>query len=389
MAPAAQPRALLKKGKKAALPPKKAGGFDYPTQLVGTSAWKGDDGQPVTVYYDPNTGADGKAVAQYVLDHIDDVMASCDFWFGVKGRGGNVIVAPDFGGAYHYGCDFDSGGDWYLSLSDKDTTVGLAVAEITESYMGLQAKGWNCGGSGGEALSRVLAEIATGGATGAMIDYSAGPSWNGANWIDRDSGTDQDYPSTGCGVLYLWWMLSQGHTIEAITQAGESGGVLAGNYRTLTGKTTAWTDFKAAVAAVGGAGSFDNDNPFNAPNPPYPAGSGPTPPPGPPPGPGTIELTGTLDFFGQMLPIKLTGTGTCGAGGGGVHTINVVAFLAAVAKLGVDIQKGDYLAAVYDLEAAFAALGGTAIGKHLPHFSRHLQAHVETAPVLQAGPPKP
>jgi len=298
---------LLKAGKKLPLRETHANGFDYRVTLVGKSAWLGKDGKPVTVYYDPSTGAAGLTVAQYVLEKIEDVMRSCDAWFGVSGLGGNIIVAPDFGGAYHYGCSFDQGGDWYLSLSDQDTTVGLAVAEITESYMGLQAKGWNCGGSGGEALSRVLAEIATGGPDGAMRDYSAGPSWTGADWINRDSGTDQDYPSTGCGVLYLWWLLSLGHTVEQIVQAGESGGVLAGNYRDVTGKkqTDAWTDFKAAIKAIGGAGSMQNDNPFGAKNPPYPAG-GPTPPPPPPPSAGDLlDTRGTLTVDGKTFDVEV------------------------------------------------------------------------------------
>ncbi len=301
------PRVLVRRGTPLRIRPKKGIGFDYPTTLVGTSQWLGSDGRPVTVYMDTSTGTTGLSVAQHVLAAIEGVMTSCDAWFGVRGLSGNVIVAPDFGGAYHYGCDFSSGGDWYLSLSAPDTTVGLAVAEITESYMGLQARGWNCGGSGGEALSRVLAEIATGGAAGAMVDYSAGPSWDGANWIDRDSGTDQDYPSTGCGCLYLWWLISQGYTVERIVQAGESGGALAGNYRTVTGDTTtgaAWTKFRAAVAAAGGASATDDDNIFRAPNPVYPAGG--TPPPPPPPPPSTLlDTTGTLTLGDQTYPVEL------------------------------------------------------------------------------------
>ena len=223
------------------------------------------------------------------------------------GLGGNCIVAPDFGGAYHYGCSFDGGGDWYLSSGANDVVVGLAVAEITESYMGLQAKGWNCGGSGGEALSRVLAEIATGGASGALADYTTGPSWNGQNWIDRDSGTDQDASSTGCGTLYLWWMLSIGYTVEEIVQAGESGGVLAGNYRSVDGKTTAWADFQKAIKAVGGTGSMTNDNPWNVPTPPYPAGSSPAPAPTPGGGGGTLTAQGSMNFLGTMMPVTLSG----------------------------------------------------------------------------------
>src|SRR5207249_1513039 len=149
-------RVLMKKDRPIPVHHKKKTGFDYPAKLIGVSQWKGQDGKGVSVYYDPSTGSAGKAAAEYLLSKIDDVMNSCDVWFGVKGFSGNALVCPDFGGAYHYGCDFQDGGDWYLSISDKETVVGLAMAEISESYMGLQGKGWNCGGSGGEALSRVM-----------------------------------------------------------------------------------------------------------------------------------------------------------------------------------------------------------------------------------------
>lgn len=277
-------RPLAKKGKALAKKPKASSGFDYPAQAVGSSKWKGSDGQPVNVFVDPSTGASGQAAAQNVLTQIDTLMAAFDAVFGVQGQGGNVIVCPDFGGAYHYGCDFSNGGDWYESNEGTDVVVGLAVAEIVESYMGLQSKGWNCGGSGGEALSRVLAEIATGGANGAMVDYAAGTSWDGSDWISRDQGTDGDYPSIGCGVLYLWWMISQGFSIQAIVQAGEPDGTLSTNYAALTGKpsTQAFNDFKNAVQKAGGPSS---DNPFNAPNPAWPTGPGPSPGPGPIPTP--------------------------------------------------------------------------------------------------------
>src|ERR1022692_1588546 len=83
------PKVMFRKGRRAELAAKAkaASGFDYPATPVGTSIWKGSDGNPVTVYYDPATGASGLAIAQYVLSKIEDVMNSCDAWFGVKGSG--------------------------------------------------------------------------------------------------------------------------------------------------------------------------------------------------------------------------------------------------------------------------------------------------------------
>lgn len=268
---------------------RQAGAFDYPAVQVGTSQWKGQDNNGIGVWYDPSLGQAGKDMAMNVLSRIDALMNYCDQVFGVKGKSGNVVIAPlsnnsdGTGGAYHYGCSFNAdgpGSDWYedMAIGKPDEVFGLVMAEVCESYMGLQGKGWNCGGSGGEGLSRFLAEIVSGGASGAMVDYSAGPSWGGEDWISADQGTDGDYPSIGAAILYCWWMTKLGFTPAQIIQAGEPDGTLATNYATLTGKQAnqAFVDFSNAVHAVGGPGNFQNDNPFGAATPPYPLG--PTPP---------------------------------------------------------------------------------------------------------------
>jgi hypothetical protein len=256
----------------------------------------------VTVLYDPATGATGLTTALSVLKRVDSLMQFLDEVFGTRGFSGNVIVAPDFGGAYHADCNFNalgSGSDWYISESGQDTTFGLVMAEACESYMGLQNKGWNCGGSGGEGLSRFLAEVATGGATVAMAAYTSGPSWDGLDWITHDQGTDQDYSSIGCSVLYFWWMISQGFTVRQLCQTGAPDGTLASNYALLTKKPAgqAFANFKSAVAAIVGSGSMTNDNPWNAATPPFPpAVPTPTPTPTPTPAPAPAPTAGlTLD----------------------------------------------------------------------------------------------
>ncbi len=280
--------------------PKAAGGFDFPTTPVGTSKWLGSDGKPVTIYYDPATGAAGQAAAMFILANIDALMAFCDATFGLKGQGGNVIIAAvngqtnGDGGAYHYGCDFASGGTWYEDVSPNTQMVlGLVMAEVCESYMGFAGKGWNCGGSGGEGLSRLLAEIASGGPSGALGGFSTGDSYDGTtDWISKDEGTDQDDNSIGCSILFLYWLLGKSYTIAQIVQAGEPDGTLATTYATLTGEpaTAAFTNFKAALAAIGWkTGGNLGDNPWKSPLPSYPGSGTPTPvPPGPtpvPPGP--------------------------------------------------------------------------------------------------------
>jgi hypothetical protein len=245
-----------------------AGGFDFPTTRFGATA----DGM-VTVYYDPSLGAHGKTLAHEVLGASTKMFADCQRFFAMPGRPVNVVLAALEGrtdgsaGAYHYGCTFHKGGTLYcdVAFGNLPRTIGLIVAELTESFMGAQAKGWDCGGSNGEALSRVLAQALSGGPDGALAEYATGPAWDQSgqpNWIDATEPTDQDAASTGCGVLYLYWMLSKGFTLDQLTQAGCPDGTLASNYQALTGAATAWSDFSAAVKAL--PDGVSSDNPWGA-----------------------------------------------------------------------------------------------------------------------------
>jgi hypothetical protein len=250
-------------------------GFDYPTTAVGATS----DGR-VTVYYDPSLGQPGLTQAQNLLASGSRIFAACASYFGITGSPVSVVIAPlsgnndGSGGAYHYGCDFASGGVVYVdaAFGNDALETGLFVAELTECFMGAQAKGWDCGGSHGEALSRFLAELQSAGPTGALAEFATGPAWYQAgkpDWIDATEATDQDDVSIGCGVVYLYWMVSRGFTAAQITQAG--GATLADNYKSLTGKATAWSDFSAAVATLPGV---TTDNPW--------IGAAPLPPPQPP-----------------------------------------------------------------------------------------------------------
>ena len=238
--------------------------FDYPVAQVGVAG-------NVTVYYDPSLGSPGQSLAKQLLARVvapyDDLQTA----FGIAGAAVNVVVAPlsgsndGSGGAYHYGCDFSSGGTLYLdatfantSVNALDLEVALYVAELSESFMGPQGGGWNCGYSNGEALSRFFAEIETPPDT-LPSGFISGPSWQQAgypDWIGKTENTDQDYVSIGCGIVYLYWMRSQGFTSERITRA--AGATLADNYRTLTGKSTAYADLRAAVTGI----TITSDNPF-------------------------------------------------------------------------------------------------------------------------------
>lgn len=227
----------------------------------------------MTVYYDPSPKYQAAGLAQEILKRAPRTFADCQAFFAIQGQPVNVILAPvrgatdGSGGGYHNGCDFTSGGDLYcdIAIDDPDLTNGIVIAELTECFMGVQGKGWLCNCSNGEALSRFLAGMLTGGADGPMAQFKTGPKWDQhgrPNYIDNTDLSDQNDDSIGCGMVYLYWMLSKGYTAFQITQAGCPDNKLASNYQALTGSANAWTDFSNAVSGLGG--SITSDNPWSA-----------------------------------------------------------------------------------------------------------------------------
>ena len=237
--------------------------YDYPATKVGASG-------KVTMYYDPALGTSGQQLATQLLQHVTKPYTDMQAFFGVTGGATDVIIAPlsgsndGSGGAYHYGCDFTSGGVLYLDATFASTSanplqleIGLYVAEVSEAFMGVQGGGWNCGYSNGEGLSRFCAEQET--TKGTLDEFATGPAWAKAgmpDWVSKTDTTDQNDVSTGCAIVYIYWMRSLGNPIPRIVQA--AGATLAANYQTLTGKTTAYQDL---VAAVRGR-SVTSDDPF-------------------------------------------------------------------------------------------------------------------------------
>ena len=141
--------------------------LDYPATQVGTVG-------NMTLFYDPSLGAQGLALAQQFLSVAYRPYEDMVSFFGINGGNVQVVIAPlsgnnnGSGGAYHYGCDFSSGGTLYLdatfastAINALDLEVALYVAELSECFMGAQGKGWGCGYSNGEGLSRFLAEEET------------------------------------------------------------------------------------------------------------------------------------------------------------------------------------------------------------------------------------
>jgi hypothetical protein len=126
-------------------------------------------------------------------------------------------------------------------------------------------RSWRCS----VAPPRFLAEQLSGGPDGSLADFATGPSWDQSgrpNYIGATEPTDQNPISIGCGIVYLYWMLSKGYTAAQITQAGCPDGTLASNYQALTGAANAWAAFSAAVNAL--PGGITSDNPWGAIQPP-------------------------------------------------------------------------------------------------------------------------
>jgi hypothetical protein len=243
----------------AAAPPS----LDYPATQVGIVG-------NIKVAYDSALGGQGLTLARQFLNAAIGPYNDMQAFFGITGGTVEVIIAPlsgkndGSGGAYHYGCEFTSGGVLYLDATFASTTVdplnlevALYVAELSESFMGSQGGGWGCGFSNGEGLSRYCAEQET--PLGTLNAFVTGPAWATAgfpDWVSQTEQTDQNAISTGCAIVYIYWMRSLGFTSSQIVQAG--GTTLLANYQKLTSKATAYQDLLAALQGS----TVKSDNPF-------------------------------------------------------------------------------------------------------------------------------
>ena len=241
----------------------------WPT-FTGTASVVGTSSNGVTVYVDQALGSQGMQDAQSLLSSADGVVAQNNTIFGITGGPVDVIVyaiggATDgTGGADHGGCDFSTGNaiEVDAAYGSPDREVALFEAELSECAM----DGSLCGYSNGEALSRWCAAVVS---SNALADFATAPAWAQAgmpNWVDQTEQTDQDAVSTGCGMAFISWLLSQGYHLPQIAQGmvalGDSG-TLAGLYAQLTGdaETNAWPKFQAAVSAL--PGGVTSDDPFS------------------------------------------------------------------------------------------------------------------------------
>jgi hypothetical protein len=240
--------------------------FQGQATLVGTSP----SGR-VTIYVDQSLGQPGLDNAQSLLSDADRVVQANDLLFGTSGGSVNVVIfalggATDgTGGADHMGCDYIVGANIEVcaSFGQPMRVSGLFEAELSECNMG----GNLCGVSTGEALSRWCASSVS---HDALPDFATAPTWFNdgmADYVNTTDPTDGGADSTGCGMAFISWLLSQNIALSAICQAlpplGVSG-TLAQLYANLTNNdpSTAWPNFTSAVQAL--PGGVTSDDPFGA-----------------------------------------------------------------------------------------------------------------------------
>lgn len=225
----------------------------------------------VTVYVDATLGQPGLKNAQDLLADADRVVRANDQFFGTGSGSVNVIVfalggATDgTGGADHMACDYVTGNDIEAcaSFGNSMRISALFEAELSECNMG----GNLCGVSTGEALSRWCAASVS---NNALADFATAPTWfndGTPDFVNKTDPTDRSADSTGCGMAFISWLLSQGFALGVVAKelvALGAGGTFAQLYGRLTGKVpdTAWPAFLAAVKAL--SGGVTTDDPFDA-----------------------------------------------------------------------------------------------------------------------------
>lgn len=223
----------------------------------------------VTIYVDKALGQAGMQNAKDLLIDADRVVQANDHFFGTSSGSVNVIIyaldgkTDGTGGADHMGCDYVVGNNIEVcaSFGNSARVSGLFEAELSECNM----SGNLCGVSTGEALSRWCAASVS---NNALSDFATAPVWfkDGApDFVTHTDATDQNADSTGCGMAFISWLLSQNISLGTVAQGLVplgANGTFAQLYGNLTDKdpTTAWQAFIDAVRGL--PGGISSDDPF-------------------------------------------------------------------------------------------------------------------------------
>jgi hypothetical protein len=166
------------------------------------------------VSYLSKLGQQGANLAQAILQKCEGDYTTLQQAFGgiTPNRLPFVVqITSDNTGASHSSClgtDISIGGK---SGGSVDFIRSLLVAEADEVFMANFGRGWDCGASTGEGLSRVLANDLYKGAEPA--NFISSNVWLNLkprkNFVDHTDPSDTNYPSIGCSVLFLNWLRFQ------------------------------------------------------------------------------------------------------------------------------------------------------------------------------------
>jgi hypothetical protein len=224
----------------------------------------------VNVYIDAAL-TDATQNANDLINDADRVVQQNDDIFGTTGSTVNVIIwalngqTDGTGGADHASCDYNTGANIEVcaSFSNSMRVSALFEAELSECSMG----GNLCGENTGEALSRWCASAVS---NNALSDFVTAPTWvqdGMQDYVDTTDPTDQNPDSTGCGMAFISWLMSQGYGLNVIAPSmvalGDAG-TFAQLYAKLSGDDpgNAWPNFQTAIQNL--PSGVTNDDPFAA-----------------------------------------------------------------------------------------------------------------------------
>jgi hypothetical protein len=219
---------------------------------------------------------DGRAVAQGLMNVVEDLLAVIEGWFAGVEFTFSYPISIELHNAVG-GAEWDSPTDWtkFWGFSPTVTVKAagwpppergldyvryLLVGEITEMFMASKDNGWyehttaftsGDEGSKGEGLSRFLARqfCVASGITSRFIDNEVVSLWMTSDRLDYLQGSPDDASAdavTGGTTCFLYYLHDQlGFSIPDIINAGSM--TLAGVYQKLTGRTDAWDSFIGLV----------------------------------------------------------------------------------------------------------------------------------------------
>lgn len=222
--------------------------------------------QHFTVYVDPALGQDGQQDADGVLAACEADYARVSGYFGGLSAGPfSVILFSNPNGAFHMTClATDLFCDATTGPADGNYSEFLNIAEFVEVFEAVQKKGWDCGKSNGEGLSRVLATEAY---PAELDGFATAATWLDSrrpNYVDRTLSSDTNPAGNGCAVLFLNWLRFQrGYSWAQIVAAGAP--TLGKTYTKLSGKSDGFKQFKALLNShfpTGRPSGLATDNPF-------------------------------------------------------------------------------------------------------------------------------